>query len=106
MTSQRQPKKRAPVLDPGAALDDDLTVLDHLGGSRKVDLYLCRSDEFGVVAVKVLRPEFRIHFNSLDDIREEGETLQRLHHPNVIEGYAMELMPHPHIVMTTLRSCP
>ena len=85
--TQRRSNKRAPVLEPGAQLDGDLTVLEHLGGSRKVDLYACRSERLsGVVACKVLRPGFCIHFSSLDAIREEGEVLLRMRHPNVIEG--------------------
>jgi serine/threonine protein kinase len=101
--TERQPKTRAPALEPGEALDNDLTAVGHLGGSRKVDLYLCKSERFGgIVAGKVLRPEWRIHFNSLDAIREEGEVVQRMHHANVIEGYGMALLPYPHIVMEHL----
>lgn len=101
--TQPQRKRRAPILQPGAALDDDLTVLEHLGGSRKVDIYICRSKRLdGIVACKVLRPEYCIHFSSLDAIREEGELLQRMRHPNVIEGYGYELEDYPRIVMQHL----
>jgi eukaryotic-like serine/threonine-protein kinase len=101
--TEKKPRKRGPVLKSGTALDQDLTVVGHLGGSRKVDLYLCRSKRLeGIVAVKVLRPEFRLHFNSLDAIREEGEVLQLMRHPNVIAGYGMELEDHPRVVMQHL----
>ena len=91
------------VLDSGSYIDSDLLVLDHLGGSRKVDTYLCQSQKLKtVVAVKVLRPEYRIDFSSLEDIMEEGQKLCRLRHPNVIQGYAVELLPHPRIVMQYL----
>jgi serine/threonine protein kinase len=96
-------RERAPVLAPGFQLDDDLTVVDHLGGSRKVDIYQCRSRRLkGVVACKVLRPEYRINFSALEDILQEGQLLQRLRHPNVIRGYGVELQDHPRIVMDYL----
>ena len=102
-TPKRTTRKRAPVLRPGSSLDHDLTVLDHLGGSRKVDLYLCRSKRLkDTVACKVLRPEYCIHLASLDAVREEGELLSRLRHPNVIEGYGVELERYPRIVMQYL----
>ena len=37
------PSKRLRTFEPGHRLDSDLTVVEHLGGSRKVDVYLCRS---------------------------------------------------------------
>jgi serine/threonine protein kinase len=101
--TQRVPNQRAPVIAPGASLDDDLTVVEHLGGSRNVDIYLCKSELLAhVIACKVLRPEYCIHFRSLDAIREEGELLQRLRHPNVIEGYGVGLDNHPRIIMQHL----
>jgi hypothetical protein len=30
-------------LDDGYRFDDDLRIVEHLGGSRKVDVYLCHS---------------------------------------------------------------
>ena len=95
--------KRIPVFKPGARLGSDLTVLEHLGGSRKVDLYRCRSESRGMsVACKVLRPEYCVDFRSLNDLREEGELLMELHHPNLIEGYDVVLDKHPRIVMRYL----
>ncbi len=92
------------VMDEGDYIDDDLIIVDHLSGSRKVDLYLCQSEELkGLVAVKVLRPEYRLDFSALEAVLEEGERLCRLRHPNVIEGYAVELLPHPRVVMQYLR---
>jgi serine/threonine protein kinase len=90
-------------LEAGFHLDGDLTVVDHLGGSRKVDVYLCRSRRLkGLVACKVLRPEYCIDFSALEDILHEGQILQRLRHPHVIEGYGVELEDHPRIVMQHL----
>jgi len=91
------------IFKPGRKIVRDLTVLDHLGGSRKVDIYLCRSRELDdVVACKVLRPEFRLDFSALAAVLHEGELLTRLRHPNVLEGYSVGLQPHPRIVMKHL----
>lgn len=91
------------VLEPGSEPDSDLAVVGHLGGSRKVDVYLCRSKRFkGLVACKVLRPEHWIDLSALGAILEEGEILQRLRHPNVVEGYHVELEDHPRIVLQYL----
>lgn len=103
MQAGRRRRKRAPIMAPGGRLDADLTVVDHLGGSRKVDIYLCRSKQRqGLVACKVLRPEYRIDFSALEAVLREGELLTRLRHPNVVEGHAVELEPHPRIVMQHL----
>ena len=91
-------------LEPGFRLDEDLTVVEHLGGSPKVDLYLCRSrllDRY--VSCKVLRPEKCIDFSDLEGIIKEGQILCRLSHPNVVTGYAVELERYPRIVMQYLQ---
>lgn len=103
---QRPPTKRVRygVFDEGHRLDSDLTVVDHLGGSRKVDIYLCRSKrQRGLVACKVLRSEYLIDFSALEAVMHEGQVLCDLRHPNVIEGYRVELEPQPRIVMQHLR---
>jgi serine/threonine protein kinase len=87
----------------GWELDDDLTVLDHIGGTRKVDIYLCKSERLDErVACKVLRPEFRLDFSALEAVQREGELLMRLRHENVVAGYATELLPDPRIAMQYL----
>ncbi|MCH8196139.1 MAG: serine/threonine protein kinase [Chloroflexi bacterium] len=104
MTSQRRARrKRAPIIATGEWLNDDLVVDEHLGGSRKVDLYLCYSRSLeGLVACKVLRPEYRIDFSSLQAVMEEGEILEKMRHPHVVEGYGFVLEPHPTITMEHL----
>lgn len=88
------------VFDPGFAIDDDLVVLDHLGGSPKVDTYLCRSKRLGGhVACKVLRHRYAADISALEDVLEEGNRLIRLDHPNVVHGYAVELLPVPRVVL-------
>jgi serine/threonine-protein kinase len=91
---------RGEILDPGYRIDDDLTVVGHLGGSRKVDIYICRSRKLkDIVACKVLRPEFCLDFSALEAVLEEGDILAHIRHPNIIEGYGVELEEHPRILM-------
>jgi serine/threonine protein kinase len=91
------------VFDPGFRIDDDLTVIEHLGGSRKVDIYLCRSKAHkDLVACKVLNARYTIDFSSLEAVMQEGEILNEMRHPNVIEGYDVELEPYPRVTMEYL----
>ncbi|MCH7984137.1 MAG: serine/threonine protein kinase [Chloroflexi bacterium] len=91
-------KKR--ILAPGTFLNDDLRVVDHLGGSRKVDVYLCKSKHLKrLVACKILRKKYGSERSTVKAIVREGEILQRMHHPNVAGGYRVEMEPLPHIVM-------
>jgi serine/threonine-protein kinase len=102
MSTRRKP--RYGVFDIGFRIDDDLTVVDHLGGSRKVDIYLCRSaKQKGVVACKVLNARYTIDYSSLEAVMEEGQILCQLNHPNVIQGYDVKLLPYPRIVMEYVR---
>jgi len=88
------------IYEDGHRFDDDLTVIGHLGGTRKVDIYLCRSKSLKKqVACKILRPEYCIHFRSLRDVMKEGEMLSKMDHPNVMHGYSFQLEPSPRIVM-------
>ena len=92
--------ERGEIYEAGYRLDDDLTVIDHLGGTRKVDIYLCRSRSLKMeVACKILRREFCIHFKSLEAVIKEGEMLSNMDHPNVMRAYSFELEPAPRIVM-------
>ena len=103
MTQRRRTRKRAPVLANGSWLDQDLLIIDLLGGSRKVDVYLCRSADLKkLVACKVLRPEYCLDFSSLEAVWQEGQILSELRHPNVVEGYGVESEDHPRIVMQHL----
>lgn len=91
------------ILAPGTALNDDLLIVDHLGGSRKVDIYLCRSKRHeGHVACKVLREKYASHESSVKAIWREGRILRHLRHPNIVKGYDVDLTPTPHIVMQRL----
>ncbi len=92
--------ERGEIYESGHRFDDDLTVIDHIGGTRKVDIYQCRSNSLKKhVVCKILRPEYCIHFKSLEAITKEGEMLARMSHPNVMHGYSFALEPAPRIVM-------
>lgn len=98
--SEHMQLERGEIYEAGYRLDDDLTVIDHLGGTRKVDIYLCRSRSLKKqVVCKILRREYCIHFKSLQAVVREGDLLSRMDHPNVMHGYSFELEPAPRIVM-------
>lgn len=91
-------KKR--ILAPGTFLNDDLRVVDHLGGSRKVDVYLCKSKRLKrLVACKILRKKYGSEPSVVKAILREGRILENMRHPNVAAGYGIEMEPQPHIVM-------
>jgi len=82
------------ILEPGSHIGEDLTVLDHLGGTRKVDVYMCRSKRLkGLVACKMILPGAVENSSVHDALVREGGILQQLRHPHVIEGY--EFCPEP-----------
>ena len=93
MTGEQQKRKRPkPIYGKGVWLDDDLKIVDVLGGSRKVDVYLCESKSLkGDVVAKMLRPEHRNDDASLRAVQREGDILLKMSHPNVIEGH--EVIP-------------
>ena len=91
------------AFEPGDRLDSDLTVVGHLGGSRKVDVYLCRSKQLKrLVACKTLDSSYWTDFSALEAIMNEGQILSRLDHPNVIRAFRVELRDNPRIVMEHL----
>lgn len=91
------------LLAPGARLCEDLTVLRHVGGSRRMDIYLCRSRRYkGHVACKVLRYPWRAQYEGLEAFVREGNVLMELRHPHIVEGYDVSLEGRPHIVMEHL----
>jgi eukaryotic-like serine/threonine-protein kinase len=92
--------ERGEIYEAGFRLDDDLVVIDHLGGTRKVDIYRCRSRSLKKhVVVKILRPEYCVHFKSLEAVIKEGDLLARMDHDNVMHAYSFALEPAPRIVM-------
>ena len=78
-------------------------MVGHLGGSRKVDVYLCRSKRLKrLVACKTLSPSYWTDFSALEAIMHEGQILRRLNHPNVVRAFRVELQDNPRIVMEHL----
>ena len=65
--------KRRRAFEPGYRLDSDLTVVEHLGGSRKVDVYLCRSKRLKrLVACKTLGRSYWADFSALEPVAERS----------------------------------
>ncbi len=95
--------KRPRAFESGYRLDSDLTVVGHLGGSRKVDVYLCRSKRLKrLAACKTLGRSYWTDFSALEAVMREGEILRRLDHPNVVRAFRVELQDNPRIVMEHL----
>lgn len=87
----------------GFRITRDLTVIDHIGGTGKVDIYRCRSRSLKrVVACKILLPEKEHDKVVRDALLREGDILQRLRHPNVVEGYSVQAEPYPLVVLEYL----
>ena len=104
MVKPRGPATKRPgAFEPGYRLDSDLTVIGHLGGSRKVDVYLCRSKRLKrLVACKTLSRSYWTDFSALEAVMQEGQILSRLNHPNVVRAFHVELQDNPRIVMEYL----
>ena len=74
-----------------------------MAAAAKVDMYRCHSEGLDMlVTCKVLRPEYCIDYSALEAMQQECEFLLRLHHPNVVEGYGVELEDYPRITMQHL----
>ena len=102
-TGEPQNTGRYEVFEEGHQIDDDLTVIEHLNGTRKVDLYLCKSKQRkGLVACKVLRWHYATDYSALESMLEEGNRILRLHHPLVVEGHSIDLLPYPRVVQQYL----
>ena len=103
MKDRKRRKIRSDTLPSGYRLDDDLTVIEHLGGTEKVDLYLCQSkQQKDLVACKILTPKYRERKRSLKALKEEGEILLRLSHPHVVGGFGYSMDDIPRIAMEFL----
>ena len=91
------------MFGPGFHIDHDSTVIEHLDGSRKVDIYLCLSKSHKeLIAHKVLNVQYTIYFSSLETVMAEGEILGVTSHPDVIAGYDVELEPYLRLIMEYL----
>lgn len=91
------------ILRSGASIGDDLRVLAHLTGSRRVDIYLCKSrSRRELVACKVLREELRSDPIERRAIQREAEAVRCFDHPNVIQGLPAATNGLPCVVLEYL----
>jgi eukaryotic-like serine/threonine-protein kinase len=80
------------------------TVLRHLGGGSRYEVYLVWDDRlFAVMVAKVLRPDQTEDPVAVRDLRKEVEALERLAHPVIVRGFGAVLDgPHPHVLIEHL----
>src|ERR671938_704512 len=72
-------------LDEGDAIAPGRTVLRHLGGGNRYEVYLVWDDHrFAVMVAKLLRPDQTEDRDALRDLRKEAEALDRLAHPVIL----------------------
>ncbi len=72
-------------LRPGAAIDDDLVVVERLGGGRRYEVYRATDRRTGTdVAVKVLRPALVTDQSARDAFAREVTIATGLAHPGLV----------------------
>jgi eukaryotic-like serine/threonine-protein kinase len=88
----------------GDAIAPGRTVLRHLGGGSRYEVYLVWDDRlFAVMVAKVLRPDQTEDDVAVRDLRKEVEALERLAHPVIVRGFGAVLdRPHPHVLIEHL----
>jgi serine/threonine protein kinase len=88
----------------GDAIAPGRTVLRHLGGGNRYEVYLVWDDRlFAVMVAKVVRPDQTQDPEALRDLRKEFEALERLAHPVIVRGFGAVLDgPHPHVLIEHL----
>jgi eukaryotic-like serine/threonine-protein kinase len=108
MASERTRSPRADHASWAFAEGDPIapgrTVLRHLGGGNRYEVYLVWDDRlFAVMVAKVLRPDQVEDPVALRDLRKEAEALERLAHPVIVRGFDAVLDgPHPHVLIEHL----
>jgi serine/threonine protein kinase len=92
------------AFEQGDAIAAGRTILSHLGGGNRYEVYLVWDDRlFAVMVAKVLRPDQVEDAGALRDLRKEAEALERLAHPVLVRGFgAMLDGPHPHLLIEHL----
>jgi eukaryotic-like serine/threonine-protein kinase len=88
----------------GDAIAPGRTVLSHLGGGNRYEVYLVWDDRlFAVMVAKVVRPDQVDDPAATRDVRKEAEALARLAHPVLVRGFgAVVEGPHPHVLIEHL----
>jgi eukaryotic-like serine/threonine-protein kinase len=92
------------AFEEGATIAPGRTVLTHLGGGSRYEVYLVWDDRlFAVMVAKLLRPDQVEDEGALRDLRKEVEGLERLAHPVIVRGFGAVLDgPHPHVLIEHL----
>lgn len=105
-TTDRAPRaeKAGWGLERGAAIAPGRTVVDLLGGGRRVEVYLVEDERLGSLAVaKILRPDRLDDEPSRTRFRREASLLERLSHPALVRGLGAELEgAYPHLLVEYL----
>lgn len=91
-------------LDEGAEIAPGRSVLKHLGGGNRYEVYLVWDDKlFAVMVAKVLRPEFADNERAQRSLGREAEALDALSHPVLLRGFGASLDgPYPHVLVEHL----
>jgi len=92
-----------PAIRPGAGIAPGYRVFGLLRRGEDVDVYDAWSDERDArVVVKALRPDRAGDRTARRRLLEEGRTLLRLTHPNLVRAYEVIARPAPLVVLETL----
>jgi serine/threonine protein kinase len=92
------------AFEQGDAIAPGRTILRHLGGGNRYEVYLVWDDRlFAVMVAKILRPDQVEDPGALRDLRKEFEALERLAHPVLVRGFGGVLDGlHPHVLIEHL----
>jgi serine/threonine protein kinase len=92
------------AFDEGDEIAPGRTILRHLGGGNRFEVYLVWDDRlFAVMVAKVIRPDQAQEAHSLRELAREAEALQSLAHPVLVRGFGAVLEgPYPHVLIEHL----
>jgi serine/threonine protein kinase len=104
MASSRTQAAASWAFAEGDPIAPGRTVLRHLGGGNRYEVYLVWDDRlFAVMVAKILRPDQTEDPVAVRDLRKEVEALERLAHPVIVRGFGAVLDgPHPHVLIEHL----
>jgi serine/threonine protein kinase len=90
--------------DEGHEIAPGRSVLKHLGGGNRYEVYLVWEDRlFAVMVAKVLRPDRAEDPDAVRGLEREAEALGRLAHPVLLRGFGAVLDgPYPHVLVEHL----
>lgn len=90
--------------EEGASIGAQRTVLRHIGGGSRFDVYLVWDERrLAIMVAKLLRPDLVEDEHALTELRREAEALDRLAHPMIVRGFDAVLSgPFPHLLIEHL----